>query len=340
MSTENFGVGLDAGTMNFVGARWEEDKVKTTRMRDAFFSLPLDSRKMLRLQKVNYVKLDDELVVVGDAAMDFANLFGKEARRPLQSGLIAAGEVDGMRVLGILAKKVLGPPKTEGEYCYFSVPAAPVDEDRDVVYHRGVLEKIVSECGYTPVASNEALAIIYSNAAKEGFSGLAVSCGSGMTNVALAINTIEGLSFSIARGGDWIDAGAAKSVGSTASKMCAIKEKGVKLTAPEGREHEAIALYYKAHIDYVLEHVIEQFEAIKGKFSIPTAIPLIVGGGTSKAEGFLELFKQRFEATRKRFPIEISEIRAASDPLNGVAQGLLIQAQQEYVEDDDFEDEE
>jgi len=329
------GCGLDAGTMNFVAARRTGRGVETRRMRDAFIDLPLDSKKMLKLQGVNYVKMDDQLIVVGDAAMEFANLFGKEARRPLQAGMVSAGELDAQKVLGVLIKKVLGDPTVEGEYCYYSVPAAPVDQDRDIVYHKGILAQIIRECGYTPIASNEALAIIYSETAQDGFSGIGCSFGSGMSNIALAINTVEGLSFSVARGGDWIDAGAAKAVGSTGARICSIKEKGVDLMAPEGRDQEALAFYYRAHIDYVLDNFLEQFLKIKNQFSIPKAIPIVVGGGTSLAGGFLELFKETFEAKRKRFPIEISEIRAASEPLNAVAQGLLIQALQEYDEDDD-----
>lgn len=329
------GVGLDCGTMNFVAARRTERGVETRRMRDAFIDLPADSKKMLRLRKVNFIEMDDELIVVGDAAIEFANLFGKEARRPLKAGMVSAGELDAIKVLGVLISKVLGKPAVPAEFCYYSVPAAPVDENRDVVYHRGILAKIIQECGYTPVASNEALAIVYSETAMEGFSGIGISFGSGMSNVAMAINTVEGLSFSVARGGDWIDSGAATSLGSTASRMCALKEKGVDLMSPQGREQEAIAFYYRAHIDYMLDNFLREFVKVKDKFAIPDAIPIVVGGGTSLAGGFLDLFKAAFEAKRKKFPIQISEIRHAQEPLNSVAQGLLIQALQEYDEEDD-----
>ena len=73
------------------------------------------------------------------------------------------------------------------------MPASPVDEDRDVVYHRGVFERIVTECGYEPYAGNEAMAIIYAETAAEGFSGLGISFGSGMCNLALAVSGVEGL---------------------------------------------------------------------------------------------------------------------------------------------------
>jgi hypothetical protein len=277
------------------------------------------------------VEREEDVLILGDAALETANVFGKEARRPLVSGLISPDEIDSLEVLSLLVRHVLGDPVEPDEFCYFSVPAAPIDRpDRDVVYHQGVFEKIVRECGYTPVTSNEAMGIIYSETAKDGFSGVAFSFGSGMTNVALAVNTIEGLSFSVARSGDWIDSGAAKSVGSTQARMCAMKEKGINLLNPQGREQEAVTFYYKALINYALDQVATRFKAIQSQFALPKPIPIIVSGGTSLAGGFMELFNKVFDEKRKRFPIEISEIRKASDPMNAVANGMLVQALQEY----------
>lgn len=330
------GVGLDIGTMNLVSARRTSRGVETRRMRDAFLDLDLDAKKMLKLSGVNFIERDDKVIIVGDAALTTANMFGREPRRPLKGGLVSASEHDALSILGVLIKHVLGEPQVPGEVCYFSVPAAPVDAvGKDVIYHQGVFERIVSECGYTPNASNEAMAIIFSETAKDQFSGLSISFGSGMCNVALAINTIEGMSFSVARGGDWIDQGAATAIGSTAARMCAIKEAGINLAAPQNREEEALVVYYKALIEHCLKHVTLEFMKVQGQFSLPVPIPLVISGGTSLAGGFLELFTQVFEQKRKKFPIKISEIRHATEPLNSVAQGLLLQAMQEYDGDDE-----
>lgn len=326
------GVGIDIGTMNLVAARRDAGgKVVASRIRDAFLDLPAGSKKMLKLADVNYIEQGDEIIIVGDAAMETANLFGRDVRRPLKDGLISAGEGDAQTILAILIQHVLGEPAVEDEVCYFSVPAVPVDvPDRDVIYHQGVFDRILTELGYDAEASNEAMAIIYAETAAEKFSGLAISFGSGMTNVALAVNTIEGLSFSVARGGDWIDAGAAKAIGLTPARMCVLKEAGINLRDPGGKEAEALAFYYKHLIDYCLKHIRQEFKKIEGKFALPGPIPLIISGGTSKAEGFVELFAEVFEKKKKRFPFKISEIRQANDPLNAVAYGLLLQANQEY----------
>lgn len=329
------GVGADIGTMNIVTARRTAKGVETRRIRDVFLDLPRNARKMLRLGKVNFVERDNEILILGDAALETANIFGKEARRPLQDGLISPGESDALDVLSLLISNTLGDPQAKGEVCCYSVPASPVDRpDRDIVYHRGVVQRIIEGCGYRAIPSNEAMAIIYSETADTGFSGLAISMGSGMSNVALAINTIEGLCFSIARGGDFIDRGASQSVGATQARMCAVKEQGVDLNNPKTREEEAIAFYYRDLISYVLDQIAKEFKKIQGQFTLPRPIPMVIGGGTSLATGVMEFFEEVFEQKRARFPVAISEIRQAKEPLNVVAHGLLVQALQEYEGDE------
>ena len=334
--TNPLGVGLDIGTMNLVAARRDAGgQVKAARIRDAFLDLDPKYKKMLNLTDVNYVEREEAIIIVGDGAMTTANMLGVPVRRPLQDGLISAGEHDAKEILAILIQHVLGEPQEPGEVCFFSVPAAPVDApDRDVIYHEGVFTQILTELGYEPEAANEAMAIIFADTAEDQFSGLAISFGSGMCNIALAIKTIEGLSFSVARGGDWIDAGAAKQFdGMTAAQMCSLKEEGIDLMNPKSKEAEALAFYYKHLIDYCLKHIRQEFAKQGGRLQLPGPIPIVISGGTSKAAGFVEFFTQVFEQKRKRFPFAISEIRHAKDPLNSVAYGLLLQANQEYEED-------
>lgn len=324
------GIGLDIGTMNIVSARRTAQGVETKRMRDVFLDLPPGAKKMLKLSGTNFVDREDDVLILGDAAMETANVFGRDPRRPLSGGIVSPSESDSLEVLGLLVKHVLGPPIVDGEPCFFSVPAAPVDmPSKDVIYHQAVFDRMVRQCGYTPHAGNEAMAIIYSEAAQEGFSGISISFGSGMSNVALAVNTIEGLTFSVGRGGDWIDIGASQSVGATQARVCATKEAGIDLNAPHGRIQEALAFYYQALINYVLDQIVARFKSIEGKFSLTKSIPLIISGGTSLAGGFMDFFGKVFEARQKRFPIQISDIRQAKEPLNAVAYGLLVQAIQE-----------
>lgn len=319
------GVGLDAGTMNFVAARRVGKNVKTTRLRDAFLDLPPENKRMLRLSNTSYVEMSGRLLVVGDEALSTANLFNREARRPMAGGVISAGELEAQGVIGVMVKQLLGDPISPMEKCCYSVPAPAVDvPDSDITYHKAIIGKILSELGYDPDPINEALAIIYSECGSENFSGLGISFGSGMTNVCLSYNAMSALEFSIRRGGDWIDRGASLAVGTTAAKACALKEKGIDITSPNGREEEAVALYVRELIDYALNSIKDHFHKIRNEILIPHPIPLIVSGGTSLAGGFLNMFMSRFDLIRESFPVEISEIRLAKDPITAVSTGLLL----------------
>lgn len=327
------GVGLDIGTMNIVSARMgANEKIETTRVRDAFIDLDIEAKKTLRLSKIDYVDRDDRLIVIGDSALNMVNLFKRELRRPLSRGVISSGEIEAQQILSLLIKHVLGDPIVPGEHCFYSIPATPIDDpEQDVIYHTEVFRKIVTEHGYTAHPMNEAMAIVYSQCSKEDFSGVAVSFGSGMCNIAVSYQAMCGLSFSVARGGDWIDSHAAKAMGSTSARMCAIKEKGVNLASPKTRDEEAIALYIRSLIRYCLENIGIQFKKVQASLDLPEPIPFVVSGGTTKAGGFLDVFNEELETVRKKgsFPIEIKEVRPAKDPMTAVAEGLFVLAIEE-----------
>jgi hypothetical protein len=321
------GVGLDVGTMNFVSARKSGNKVVNNRIRNAFLDLPIENKRMLKISNTSFVELDGKLLVIGDEALETANLFNKEARRPMSGGILASGEIDGQQVIGLMIKSLLGDPKSPKEKCAFSVPASAVDVmGSDITYHSRILSKILSEVGYTPEPVNEALAVVYSECAGHNFSGIGISYGSGMTNICMAYNAMSALEFSLGRGGDWVDAGAAKALGTTSAKVCSIKESGVDILSPNGREAEAISVYLENLIDYTIHNIISHFNKAKSEINIPKPIPIIISGGTSMANGFLDKFRERFEVHRGKFAVPISEILHAQDPMTSVATGLLVLA--------------
>ncbi len=319
--------GIDIGTMNLVVAKQESDGIVTQRIRDAFIDVPKNALKMLKLGGASYIDTGDELLIIGDDALQFGAVFGREVRRPLSRGLISPDELKSAEVLGWIIKELIGEPAEPDETLVFGVPADPVDSDMDTVYHRGVFARMLRKMGYNAIASNEAMAIIYSEAQDSGFSGLAFSFGSGMTNVALSLQAIECFAFSVARGGDWIDQGSARSTGATASKMCTLKEQGIDLLEDyEDRHRQAICFYYEQLIDYALKNAQRSLLMSKGlMFTEP--LNVYISGGSSKPTNFKELFEKKLR--KMRLPFEIGEVLQPEDPLQSVAKGLLVQALQE-----------
>jgi len=330
--------GLDVGTGNLVAAKKdvsnENSEVEVNSIRDVFLDIEYDQStlNMLKMSNVSHVIEDDSIYVVGEPAMNIANLLKKEARRPLSKGVISAGELEAEKMLMILLNNILKKPQVDEETVYYSIPGNPINSEMDVVYHKEMFKKMIENFGYKATAMNEAAAVVYSNCAAEGFTALGSSFGAGMVNTALLFQTMVGMSFSIQNSGDWIDSSAAKAVGSTATRIMSIKEKGVNLLDPtEGdpkqlREREAIVVYYRNLIHLVIDSIKREFKKDSGSIELPDSIPWVISGGTSLAKNFLEFFKQEFDKVKDSFPINISEVRMANDPLNDVAKGLLIAA--------------
>jgi hypothetical protein len=132
------------------------------------------------------------------------------------------------------------------------------------------------------------------------------------------------LSFSTSRAGDWIDRNVATVLGIKQSRAAANKEKGMSILTPRNREEEAVEIYYRNLISYTLENIKKRFESADGMPSFPDPVEIVCAGGTSMVGGFIEVFKQEYEAIK--FPIPVKNIRRAEDPLFSVARGCLVAA--------------
>src|SRR5690349_8752361 len=86
------GKGLDIGTANILAAvRDAKGGIVVRCERNAFLDIQGDvhSRSMLTRLNVPYVVHENSLLVIGGAAFDLANVFGRPTRRPMKDGLIS-----------------------------------------------------------------------------------------------------------------------------------------------------------------------------------------------------------------------------------------------------------
>ena len=323
------GRGLDVGTANLVASRMDEEGgIEFFPARNAFLDVPEDpyTLKMLKGQGVPYIKRENKLFIIGEDAFELANIFNREMRRPMKNGLISPTDVDAMPMEVELFKKILGPPRSDGEMVYYSVPADPVDSTMNIVYHTNIVNGLLDRLGYRGTPFNEGQAIVFSELGDDDFTGIGISCGGGMVNVCVAFRSMPVVSFSTSKGGDWIDQQAAQVMGCAASKITAAKERGVDINAPKTPEEEAIVIYYRHLIKYSLDNIIKKFENTKDIPNFPKPVPIAVSGGTSKVGGFVEVFKDEFSKLASRFPIKVSDIRRAEDQLNATSKGCLLAA--------------
>ncbi len=320
-------IGLDCGTMNLVCARSDTDEVKITR--NVFLPLDTDDVHISELSDISYVEgEDDELFIIGSDAFKYANIFGQKVSRPMEKGLISPKEIAAIDVLTLMIRELLGDVRSKETYCSYSIPAEAIDDGRSITYHENVFARILKSLGVNYTSVNEAMAIVYSECAKEKFSGIGISFGAGMANVAVSYKGIQALTFSTARAGDWIDNEAAASLGMVANRITSIKEKYMQLSGKveiknkkTKRVLEALYYYHKALIDYTVREIIKEFND-KVDIEVDESIPIVISGGTSMPKGFVQLFKEVILGYD--LPFDLSEIRRAKNPLTAVANGLLV----------------
>ncbi|HJZ68201.1 MAG TPA: HU family DNA-binding protein [Blastocatellia bacterium] len=321
-------LGLDIGTSRLVLASGSADRVKAKAELNAFIAVPYSkfTENILKQNKVTYqLNGGSTLQVYGNEAARFANVFNTEVRRPMNGGTLNPNEEYSMSVMQAIVQQLVRRTKN-GETMRFSVPGAPRnDGSSNLVYHEAMLRDLLSSMGYNAKSINEGLAVVFAELEKENFSGIGVSCGGGMCNVALAFMSIPVMTFSINKAGDYIDRNVGAVTGELPTRIRLLKEEGLDLSRqPQNKYESALHIYYDDVILSLVESLRGALAETKNLPRIDKPIPIVLSGGTAKPKGFLEKFQRAIE--RDGFPLEISEIRMAEDPLTATARGCLIAA--------------
>lgn len=338
--------GLDVGT-SFIVMAFDDKKpiaenntnimeyVAYKDFRDAFYVIKPNTPvavKMIEkgLQGKVFVKdADGSFILLGQDAIEKAVERNDSAKRPMYRGVVSAKEKEAKRVLAFILKEVVGTAAEPNEKLVFCVPAQPVDQeddDFDVGYHEDVVKTVLSSCGYAVRSIHEAEALCYSELESDDYTGVALSWGAGMVNVCVMLNGEPTVVFSTTKSGDWIDRMTAVATGEQDSVVQSEKEQG---TFRVGEPNDnailaAVSAYYERLIDYTVKQLSG---ALRGHRMLPKfkdPLPIVVAGGTTQAAGFLDMFRQKL--AENDFPLRVTEVRHANDPLHAVARGCLIAA--------------
>lgn len=321
------GVGLDLGTSSIIASREQEDnRVSSKLERNIFLEVKNDevTKGLLAKLNIKYAATHEKLYVLGDMALELSHIFGRESQRPMRIGILNPTEMESLPIIKLLVQKVLWQPRSEQEICCFSVPAKIMDSESNVIYHQGVFERILKDLGFRSAVIEEGFAVVLSELAAHEFTGIGVSCGAGLVNVCAAFKSMPVLSFSVGRGGDWIDKNAATALGLISSNVMAIKEQGMDLTKPMKREEEAIAIYYRSYIHYFLEGMAQMFSSSASAPRFTQPVDIVFAGGSSMVGNFIEVVKEELKTIDLGIPV--GRVRRAEEPLLSVSRGCLFHA--------------
>ena len=325
--------GLDVGTSYIVLSSDSINGVVYKDFRDAFYvirpSTPVATKMIEKglAGKIFVKDKDNSFILLGKDAIEKAIERNDNAKRPMYKGVVSAKEKDAKRILAFILKEVVGTPSEVSEKIVFCIPAQPVDqedEDFDVGYHEDVIKTILLDCGQNARAINEAEALCYAELEKDEYTGIAISCGAGMTNVCVMLNGEPTVVFSTTKSGDWVDRMSSVATGEPDSVVQAEKEAG-GFKIGEANDNPilgAVSSYYDRLIDYTTKQLSIALTNHKSLPKFKNALSIVIAGGTSQADGYIEKFTEKL--TTNNFPLIVKEVRHAEDPLHAVSKGCLI----------------
>ena len=329
-------VGCDVGTGFFQTAEEINGQIELKCVRNAFIELVKtdDIHEMLRQNKFQWVEDDTNVYVIGEDAIRFARMLpGKvELRRPLQDGVLNAGEEKKMLVLNELIRSTVGKAADKKSVVATCVSSPPIDGSSNNTFHERRLRGMFENQGWTCQIIEEALAVILAerptiieaDGTEVPYSGIGISFGAGRVNALLAYKGITVVGMSASRSGDYIDNEVANAITVPVSQVTNYKETKLDFDNIDMDNDLAFALdaYYTKTISDVFEMFASKFQSVKSDFERP--LDIVVAGGTSMPKGFIKKLDGIVRGLK--VPFQIKEVRHSKDPRNSVVKGLLARA--------------
>jgi hypothetical protein len=317
--------GLDIGTSRIVSIK-QDDQTGADQL-NAFIAVAETQflKDMLVKSRMTHTRIKEEIAVLGYDALQFANIFNSEIRRPMKKGLITSEEIYAIPVMKEIINLVLPRATAMAQPLCFSVPAPEAGFEADLIFHEGTLKKYLAGMGYKPKSINEGMAVVISELANDNFTGIGISMGAGMCNVCFSFLSVPVIVFSISRGGDDVDASVARMMHETVNRVRVIKEESLDFSrTPRSNLENALIIYYEDLIMTLLNTLTGILSRAERLPRLNQAIPIVLAGGTCLPNGFKVKFEQLLKEVK--MPIAISSVRLAHDPLRATAMGALISA--------------
>ncbi len=323
----NKAIGLDLGTSRIVTARQSGEAFTYAAELNAFLPLPYSKLTQAALEKENVPHRVDgaRMVVYGNESERFANMFHMETRRPMTNGVLNPDEPEAIGVMQQIVERLIPEGERAGTRLCFSLPGAPIGSPNDLTYHEKTLRQVLGNMGFEVACVNEGLAVVLADLEDTNFTGIGISCGGGMCNVSLSYLSMPVFSFSVPKGGDFIDRSAASVAGEGATRIRAMKEEKFHFNGYfADKVNQALTVYYEDMIQAVIAGLTSILAEARNVPRLDRAIPIVIAGGSASPKGFRERFETLLAKTP--LPIAISEIRMSRDPMNATAKGALVSA--------------
>lgn len=252
---------------------------------------------MIERDDLPFLELDQELILIGDAALAWADHAPVSIQALLPDGKLPADDGLARELLAFLIDAVLPPATFPHEICAMTIPGELFPDEPGV--ERAYFSQLVKLRGYEPVVIGQGMAAVLAELGDAGFSGIGISLGASQCEFALVHNGAEHARCSIPWG--------------TAD----IEESGTT-----GND--------RVITDFLVELLIEAGMRISmhdGFRVVSRPVSIVCCGGLAQRADFAQQLERAWQ--RAAWPIPVRALRVASDALYTIARGCLIQAKLE-----------
>lgn len=302
-------IGLDLGSTQFRSLRRSADRLVGRLCRPVYLSLPDHAgiRRLLEREQTPFFVCEDQLIVVSDAAVEWASVLRTPLQRLLPDGQLPAHDPLSRQILTLMLDAVLPPAASPRDVCCLTIPGELLPDEAGP--EREFFTRLVTLRGYQTVMIGQGLAVVLSELSDVGLTGIGISLGSSQCEFGLVHCSQELARCAIPWG---------------SSELC---------TSVEGQESSGchvpeISVPSNLLVDFLVELLLEaglRIEQHDGFRLLTQPVTLACAGGITAHPAFDQAWHQAWE--RAAWPLQVREHRLTRHSTYTVALGCLIQAQ-------------
>lgn len=293
-------IGLDLGSTQFRSLRRHGSRL-IGRQCPCVYAIIADTptnRRMIERDDLPYFELDRELVLIGDAAVTWADHAPIALRSLLPDGRFPADDGLAREILGFLLDAVVPSATFPQEICAVTIPGELLP--RDPHPERMFFTQLIQNRGYQPVIVGQGFAAVLAELEDANFSGIGMCLGASQCEFALVQCGAE-----VAR--------------------CSIPWGTADIVNEEHSVDEQLVT------DFLVELLLEaglRISQNNGFRVVSQPLTIICNGGIVQRPDFEERLHHAWQ--RATWPVPIRAIRIATDAQYTIARGCLIQAKLEH----------
>jgi len=319
-------VGLDIGTSNIRLAVQESGDAVVYEHKTAILPISdsLNANLLLSKFSSSYLKIEDTIYITGNDALNLSNVFSKNTLKPLENGLINSEESNAKLIIeGILSQLFTNAKVPEGSTVVFAIPANPVCQSFNNVYHKFSVESILAKLGMKSKVIYNAQSSAYFDLMEDDITGISINIGAGLTNVCCSYLSIPAVNFSFTTAGDWIDTHTARALNVPLAEAIRSKE-SLNAGNPVSEIEWATHCHLTHLVDHINETLNEQLISSKERPRYDAPIKIVLSGSMLANESIALLFTNLFK--NNKYPFPIKDISVSLNPKHGSAIGCLLTA--------------